>query len=76
MAQQINLLQLLLHNELSIGTNVSVCNVFVLLIKELFFRRLLVAIVIASEPTRHAEIVHKERVLVNVLKDAELSFIQ
>ena len=54
----------------------TVAHILVFLVEELPFRWLLIAIEVSLEPTGHSKVVHEQGVLVDVLEDAELSFVQ
>lgn len=74
LAKQVKLFQALLDEELSMRPNVA--NLRILPLGELFLGRdglLRAAVVVALQPTCHAEVVHEERVLVDVLEHAELA---
>jgi len=57
-----------------VRADVTICNVFAPLARKI--SRHLAAVEIASQSTCHAEVVHEERMLVDMLEDAEFSFGQ
>ena len=76
LAEQVELLELALEDELAIGTDMPVGDILALLVLELLLARLLLPVVVALQPTRHSKVVHEERMLVDVLEDAELALIE
>ena len=54
----------------------AICNVLAFLVKEFFLRWLLITIIVSLQTTYHAEVVHKEWMLIDVLKDAELALVK
>ena len=54
----------------------AIRNVLAFLVKEFFLRWLLITIIVSLQTTCHAEVVHKEWMLIDVLKDAELALVK
>lgn len=75
LAKQFELVNWALQDEFTIGADVPGTFVFVFLSKH-FFAWHLVAVIVPSEAGGHSEVVQEERVLVNVLEEAELSLVK
>lgn len=53
----------------------TVAHIFVFLVKKLFFCRLLITVEVSLEPTGHSKVVYEKRILVDMLKNAELPLV-
>jgi len=58
-----------------VGTHVPSASVFMSLLEE-SLRGLLVSVVVSLKPACHSKVVHKERMLVDVLENAELALVE
>ena len=76
LAEQVQLLELALEDELAVRADMPISDILALLVLELLLARLLLPVVIAFQSTCHSKVVHEQWMLVNVFKDTELALLQ
>ena len=76
LSQEFKLLHASLKDQFSVWSNMPAGHIFALIVQELLFGWHFVSKVVSTQSARHAKVVDKEGVLVNVLKNAELTLVE